>query len=254
MAATTGLGILATALNAAWMPAARSMIRSGLASDISWTSAPAAKIRSPPYKITAWTSGSALTSAAAAPISFWTWPLSAFIFGRSSRMVAMPPSVSTWTKSPMTASQLPAFGGPASQHYSLSRAPGTSAQVAVGHSGRRFGHGDQAELGPAGQQRVPGQSPDRVAERPGLGQLDRARVPHRSPVTVVPRGEVGRQRQVGRGDQLGVLGGQAGDDLDADVVGGQLAPGDRDPDGERRAQPGLARVGFDVLDAHGRPS
>ena len=48
IAAMTGLGIRATALKAFWMPAPYSMIRAWLASAISLTSAPAAKVFSPP--------------------------------------------------------------------------------------------------------------------------------------------------------------------------------------------------------------
>src|SRR6266851_6036285 len=44
---------------------------------------------------------SADTSAAAAAISSWTWAFSAFMGGRSSRIVAMAWSVSTRTNSPM---------------------------------------------------------------------------------------------------------------------------------------------------------
>ena len=52
-------------------------------------SAPAANTRSPPYRMTARTAASWLTCAAAAAISAWTCALSAFIFGRSSRIVAI---------------------------------------------------------------------------------------------------------------------------------------------------------------------
>src|SRR5580704_16654855 len=97
---------------------------------------------------TARTPSSADTCAAAAASSSTTWALSAFIGGRSSRMVATPASVCTWTNSVTTAP--PAL---AAEKESL------SPQVAVGHADRRLGHGDQAELGPAGQQRVAGQHP-----------------------------------------------------------------------------------------------
>jgi hypothetical protein len=52
-------------------------------------SAPAAKTFGPPYSTTARTLLSADTSAAAAAISSWTWAFSAFMGGRSSRIVAM---------------------------------------------------------------------------------------------------------------------------------------------------------------------
>ncbi len=48
IAAITGFGIRATALKASWMPTDNSMTRALLALAISLTSAPAAKIFSPP--------------------------------------------------------------------------------------------------------------------------------------------------------------------------------------------------------------
>ena len=51
------------------------------------------------------------------------------------------------------------------------------AQVAVGHARGRVRVGDQAQLGPAGQERVPGDDADRVTERPGNAQLHRSREP-----------------------------------------------------------------------------
>src|SRR6478735_8598183 len=51
--------------------------------------------------MTALTSARSVASAAAARISSWTWTLSAFIFGRSRRIVPMPPSTSSRTNSPI---------------------------------------------------------------------------------------------------------------------------------------------------------
>jgi hypothetical protein len=64
-------------------------------------SAPAAKTFSPPYTITARTSSSAVAWAAAARSSSWICALSAFMGGRSSRIVPMPSAVSNRTNSPI---------------------------------------------------------------------------------------------------------------------------------------------------------
>src|SRR4051812_24946019 len=70
-------------------------------------SAPAAKTRSPPYTTTALTSSRAVASVAAARISSCTWTFSAFILGRSSRIVPTPSATSSRTNSPV-----PAFSAP----------------------------------------------------------------------------------------------------------------------------------------------
>src|SRR3984885_2676616 len=57
--------------------------------------------------MTARTALSADTCAAASAISSWTWALSAFIFGRSSLMVAIPSADSTRTNSPTPATSTP---------------------------------------------------------------------------------------------------------------------------------------------------
>lgn len=67
---------------------------------ISLMSAPAAKTRSPPYSTTAATASSCVTSRAASISSRCIWAFRAFIFGRSSLIVATPSSTSTRTNSP----------------------------------------------------------------------------------------------------------------------------------------------------------
>ena len=70
-AATTGLGIRATAFTPAWRPSeARTMSLCDIAA-ISLMSAPAAKVRSPPYSTTARTSSRSPASTAASAISPW---------------------------------------------------------------------------------------------------------------------------------------------------------------------------------------
>src|SRR5262245_56437604 len=64
-------------------------------------SAPAAKTFSPPYTMTARTSSSAVAAVAAARSSSCTCALSAFIGGRSKRMVPIPSCVSKRTNSPI---------------------------------------------------------------------------------------------------------------------------------------------------------
>jgi hypothetical protein len=63
-------------------------------------SAPAAKTLIPPYRMTARTASSADTCRAASAISPWTCAFSAFIFGLSSRIVAIRSASSTRTNSP----------------------------------------------------------------------------------------------------------------------------------------------------------
>src|SRR6266700_3966120 len=65
-------------------------------------SAPAAKTFGPPYTTTARTSSSADTAVAAARSSSWICAFSAFIGGRSSRIVAIPSSTDTVTTSPIS--------------------------------------------------------------------------------------------------------------------------------------------------------
>src|ERR1700728_4247671 len=108
-------------------------------------SAPAAKTLGPPYRTTARIPSSAATCSAVWASSSLSWAFSAFIGGRSSRIVATASSVSTRTNSLMTGLLL--------------------SQVAVGHPDRRLGHRDQSELGPGGQQRMAGQHPHCIAER-----------------------------------------------------------------------------------------
>src|SRR5690349_17970028 len=67
---------------------------------ISLMSAPAAKTRSPPYRITARTSLRSVASRAHSSSSARSWLLMAFILGRSSRMVPTAPSTSSRTNSP----------------------------------------------------------------------------------------------------------------------------------------------------------
>jgi hypothetical protein len=69
-------------------------------SAISLMSAPAANTFSPPYTMIARTSESAAAAPAAARNSSWTCVFSAFIGGRSSRMVPMPSLTSSRTNSP----------------------------------------------------------------------------------------------------------------------------------------------------------
>ena len=68
-------------------------------SAISLMSAPAAKTRSPPYTTTALMSSRSVASAATARISSWTCTLSAFILGRSRRIVPTPSATSSLTNS-----------------------------------------------------------------------------------------------------------------------------------------------------------
>src|ERR1700733_13729167 len=95
--------------------------------------------------ITARTSWSASAARAASASSAVTWSFSALTFGGACRMVPRPAATSRRTKSPRGL---------------------LLTKVAVGHSGRGLGVGDQAELGAAVQQPVIGQDADRVAERP----------------------------------------------------------------------------------------
>src|SRR3569623_128776 len=96
-------------------------------SAISLTSAPAAKTRSPPYTTTALTSARSLASSAAARISSWTCTMSAFILGRSSRIVPTPSSTSRRTNSPISCRLLHPGVSPA-----FCRASGTMAPVTPG--------------------------------------------------------------------------------------------------------------------------
>src|SRR5712691_9126066 len=64
-------------------------------------SAPAANTFWPPERTTALTSSSSPTCWAACAISDWTWAFSAFIGGRSRRIVAIACSISTRTNSPI---------------------------------------------------------------------------------------------------------------------------------------------------------
>src|ERR1044071_5307598 len=68
---------------------------------ISLTSAPAAKTRSPPYTTTALTSSRSVASWAQARISSCICTSSAFIFGRSSRIVPTPSDTSRRARSPI---------------------------------------------------------------------------------------------------------------------------------------------------------
>ncbi len=101
IAATTGLGIRATAEIADCRPPERLTMSVCDISAISLTSAPAAKTRSPPQTTTALTSSRSVASWAAARISSCTTMLRAFIFGRSSRIVPTPSDTSRLTNSPI---------------------------------------------------------------------------------------------------------------------------------------------------------
>src|SRR3954467_15871283 len=115
MAAMTGLGIRATVWKQSCRLPARASMSAYDMSFISLMSAPAAKTRSPPYRMTARMSGWAVPSSAQARISSCTCALSAFIFGRSSRIVPTAPSTSSRTNSPTSASIIrsahPSVGG-----------------------------------------------------------------------------------------------------------------------------------------------
>src|SRR6516165_916848 len=178
---------------------------------------------------------SVVTSAAAAAISSWTCALSAFIFGLSSRTVATPSATSTRTNSPK----------PPTSYVT----PTYLAEVAVGHAGGGVRVGDEAEFGAAGEQRVLGQHPDRVAERSGAAEFDRAGEPGQRR----RRRVVGGQREVGRLDDLVVVAWLAVHDFDGHVVGGQPAECRGHPHVEHRAEVGLGAVGLDVLDPDVRP-
>src|SRR5690349_5250732 len=69
---------------------------------ISLTSAPAAKTRSPPHTTTAATSSRRSASRAASSSSVWTCASSAFILGRSRRIVPTPSVTSSRTNSAMS--------------------------------------------------------------------------------------------------------------------------------------------------------
>src|SRR3954462_15212987 len=100
----TGLGIRATVWKQSCRLPARASMSAYDMSFISLMSAPAAKTRSPPKRMTARMSCRAVASSAQALISSWTCALSAFIFGRSSRIVPTAPSTSSRTNSPTAAS------------------------------------------------------------------------------------------------------------------------------------------------------
>src|SRR5580693_799928 len=76
--------------------------------------------------MTARTASSADTCAAAAAISSWTCALSAFIFGRSSLMVAIPSADSTRTNSPTPATSTSRPPANPRAPLSYSAAPGPS--------------------------------------------------------------------------------------------------------------------------------
>src|SRR6266851_4929315 len=84
---------------------------------------------------TARISSRAVTSSAASWSSRWTCTLSAFIFGRSSRMIPTAPSVSTRTNSPMAPSP---FSNPseASKHQATCTAGVIKADSPLRHDGR----------------------------------------------------------------------------------------------------------------------
>src|SRR3954454_5293525 len=84
-------------------------------------SAPAAKTRSPPYTTTALTSSRVAACVAAARISSWTCTLSAFIFGRCSRIVPTPSATSSRTYSPGAVLSGPAMPCSTSSIYGIRR-------------------------------------------------------------------------------------------------------------------------------------
>src|SRR5215207_7888409 len=106
-------------------------------------SAPAAKTFSPPYRITARTDRFSAASVAAACRPSWTSLFSAFMGGRSSRMVPMPSSTSRRTNFPTINPPAPAYvrggapdpqdtlGGPAGPPAGCRL--GVELQVAGGH-------------------------------------------------------------------------------------------------------------------------
>src|SRR5579862_857326 len=162
-------------------------------------SAPAAKARSPPYRITARIASEPAAAARAADASsLVSWSFIALTGGRSSRIVPMPSATSSRTNSPIKQ--------PLQE---------ISAQVAVDQPGWRLREGDQAHLGPAVEQRVPGQDPDRIPERPRPVERDLTGVPLEAGGL---GGALGRQGGVGGRGDLAVLIGPAVDDLGADVV------------------------------------
>ena len=137
-------------------------------SAISLMSAPAAKTFSPPYTTTALTSSRSVASAAAARISSWTWTLSAFIFGRSSRIVPTPSATSSRTNSPMSIVSLSSRSSPdPSDHNGAS----DSRELALAHPRR-----ERSTCGPAGTRtsarrggRRPRTSPCSPPRRPPSG-------------------------------------------------------------------------------------
>src|ERR1700744_1257243 len=107
--------------------------------------------------MTARTASSAVTSAAATPISSCTCALSAFIFGRSSRIVALPSATSTRTNSPTQHTSTPrthrGTRGPLNVHchgFPVSLRVGAAAAGPSGAAGRGDG-GDRTERGAGGR-------------------------------------------------------------------------------------------------------
>src|SRR5207245_869938 len=82
-------------LNTSWRLAIIGFTSRGFMGSIIFTSAPAAKIFSPPQITTAPTSSRPVASAAASPRSLVSWSSMAFMGGRSSRMVPTPSWAST---------------------------------------------------------------------------------------------------------------------------------------------------------------
>ena len=124
-----------------------------------------------------------------------------------------------------------------------------SAQVAVDHAAWRVGCGDQTKFRGPGEERMAGQNPDGVAERPRPAELGRPRVPGDAV------GDRAVQVQPGPDgvDDLVRVSGPAVDDLDGDVLGLQRPERDAGTDDEAPARAEISVVGLDVLDPHSRP-
>src|SRR5215472_8578742 len=208
--------------------------------------------------MTARIASSAVTSAAAPAISAWTCALSAFIFGLSSRIVAMPSATSTRTNSPKpaTSTSSPPANVAAHLSYSAPLAAVASggpdadrlAEVAVGHAHRRVRVRDQAEFGAADQQRMLGQHPHGVAERSRPAEFHLTGEPgQRSSLAIVCRLGVGSQRDVARLDDLVVLAGPAVNHLDRHIGLGKPAERGGHPHGQHRTKVRLGAVRLDMV-------
>src|SRR4029453_9579300 len=211
------------AVKAACRSAVRADISAKLRPCISLMSAPAANTLSPPHRTTAPTPSSSPASVAASRSSSWTWALSAFTGGRSSRMVPtrLASSTSRCTNSP-TSGPSRLFG---SGRRIVCAAPAMAAAPAQGSGG------------PDGQALVVAVE-DEVRRRPGPGEAKRGRA---GPVGGAPPAPPGQRPDIDRLPAPRRDGGIEDDDADLRTdgqVAGVAGGGSRHPE-----QVGVALVG-----------